>query len=161
MSYDRIPRRVLLLGLLALGGCGFTPIYGTDSTYRDSITFTADASVAGFLLQERLEDRLGRSAAPRYRMTVAISNSERAASINQDGETDRLNVVGAANWALTDISSGQVIEAGNVQAFTGYSASGSTVATQSARDDAVARLSVILADMIISRILTLTPKQPV
>ena len=42
---------------------------------------------------------------------------------------------------------------GRVTAFTGYSATGSTVATAAAQRDAEARLAVILADMIVAQVL--------
>jgi LPS-assembly lipoprotein len=67
-------------------------------------------------------------------------------------------VIGSASWSLRDLRSDKVIEAGKVESFTSYSATGSTVATQAAETDANSRLSVTLADMIVSRLLILSPR---
>lgn len=158
MSFDRIPRRTLLVGLAALAGCGFAPIYGEGPALRGQIAFNANDTVAGFRLRERLETRLGRSTSPRYQLTARITQSQRAAAITSDGDTARFNIVGKATWVLTETATGTRVEAGEVEAFTSYSATSSTVATQSTRDDAEARLAVILADMIVSRVLVLIPE---
>ncbi len=148
----------MLAGLTALAGCGFAPIYNDGPALRGQIAFSANDTVAGFRLRERLEARLGRTAAPQYELTARIRQSQRAAAITSDGDTARFNIIGSASWVLTDTATGARIEAGEVEAFTSYSATSSTVATQSTRDDAEARLAVILADMIVSRLLVLIPE---
>ena len=57
---------------------------------------------------------------------------------------------------MTDAATGRQITSGTVEAFTSYAATGSTVATQAAEDDARARLAVLLADMIVTRMLAAT-----
>lgn len=145
-----------MLGILGLTGCGFAPVYGTGSGLRKTIAFDATNSIAGFRLRAQLEDRLGRSTSPLYRLDVGITSHERAAAITSDGETTRLNVLGKAVWTLTDFGTGVQIQAGVVDAMTSYAATGSTIATQSTKDDAEARLAIILADMIVSKLSTLT-----
>jgi LPS-assembly lipoprotein len=149
----------MLVSLLGLAGCGFAPIYGAENGFRGLVSYQIDQSVAGFRLRERLEDRLGRSAAPQYVLKTTVRSSERAAAVAQDGDTSRFNIVGSANWSLVSLADDQQLDAGTVEAFTSYSATASTIATQATQDDAVARLSTILADMIVSRILILTPEQ--
>ncbi|WP_394178836.1 LPS assembly lipoprotein LptE [Yoonia maritima] len=157
MSSKLPSRRFAILGLLALGGCGFAPVYSDSNTLRGAIAFKADETIAGYRLQERLEQRLGRATAPRYTLDVTMTRGSRSAAITDDGDTTRYNVTGIAKWTLTD-ATGQQVEKGKVDAFTSYSATGSTTATQTAATDATARLSVILADMIVSRLLILSPK---
>lgn len=156
MSSNPIPRRAALLGLLALGGCGFAPVYGDDAELRGQIAFETPDSVAGFRLREQLERRLGQSAAPRYALKVSLSFSRSAAAITSDGDTVRFNVVGNANWTLRETTTNRLIETGQTRNFTSYAATSSTVATQAAETDADARLSVTLADMIVSRVLILS-----
>ena len=151
-----IPRRAVLVSLLGLAGCGFAPIYGGGEGFREQVTFETGQSVAGFRLKERLEVRLGRSTAPEFVLRVRLRSRQRAAAITAEGDTSRLNIVGTASWSLRSISDGKQIDAGEVEAFTSYSATGSTIATQATRDDAEARLSVILADLIVSRLLVLS-----
>ncbi|HCQ58330.1 MAG TPA: hypothetical protein DIU10_10575, partial [Sulfitobacter sp.] len=47
---------------------------------------------------------------------------------------------------------GQIVTSGKVESFTGYSATGTTVATRAAELDAQERLMVILADLVVSRL---------
>lgn len=148
-------RRTAIFGLLALGACGFTPVYGPNGSagvLRDAVRFSAPETVAGFRLRSTLEDRLGRAAVPRFALDVQIDQSLTPATISVDGDMDRFNLVGDATWALTDLS-GTVLANGTVDTFTSYSATGSTVATQAAATDAAARLSVTLADLIVARLI--------
>jgi LPS-assembly lipoprotein len=115
-------------------------------------------TVAGFRTGEQLEKRLGVAHDPRYLLRVRPSGGRRAGAITSDGDTVRFNVIGSASWSLRDLRSDKVIEAGKVESFTSYSATGSTVATQAAETDANSRLSVTLADMIVSRLLILSPR---
>ncbi|WP_296375853.1 LPS assembly lipoprotein LptE [Yoonia sp.] len=156
MSSDRIFRRAAILGLLALGGCGFVPVYGNGGGLRGQIDFATPDSVAGFRLRERLEQRLGLPTETRYRLVVTLGEQRTPAAINPAGDTTRFNVIGRASWVLTDMADGVQAGAGVVETFTSYSATGSTVATQAAATDATARLSVALADMIVGRVLILS-----
>ncbi|MEL6838168.1 MAG: LPS assembly lipoprotein LptE [Pseudomonadota bacterium] len=160
MSSERIPRRMAILGLLALGGCGFAPIYGEEPALRDQVAFETQDSVAGFELRGRLEERLGIAAAPRYLLVVTQTSQRRTSAITEDGDITRFNLLGTANWSLSDITTGDEVQAGEVQTFTGYAATGSTSATQAAEDDAARRLSVALADLIVTRLLILTAERP-
>lgn len=155
MSSSLIPRRTVLLGLMGLAGCGFAPIYGGGAGLRGRIAFETDQSVVGFRLREQLEKRLGRSAAPQYMLKTTVRSSQRAAAITSEGDTSRFNIVGVATWSLIALDSGTQVDGGEVEAFTSYSATGSTTATQSTRDDAEARVAAILADLIVSRVLIL------
>ncbi len=146
-----------MLGLLALGGCGFAPIYGDGGAFRGAIAFETPQSVAGFRLRERLEYRLGQPGAPRYVLRVTLSEQRSPAAITAAGDTTRFNVLGAAEWTLIAADTDAEIGAGEVATFTSYAATGSTVATQAAATDATARLAVALADMLVSRLLILSP----
>lgn len=159
MSFDRIPRRLVLVSLMGLAGCGFVPVYGQDDGLRGRVGFETDETVAGFRLRERLEERLGRSGAPQYLLRTSVQSRQRSAAITSEGDTLRLNIIGTASWTLEATGSGESIAEGEVEAFTSYSASASTIATQATRDDAEARLSIILADLIVSRLLVLAPEQ--
>lgn len=160
MLSNRLTRRIALLGLLGLAGCGFVPIYGDGAMTQGAFAFEADESVLGFRLRVRLEDRLGQPSSPKFVIKTTLDASERAAAITEDGDTSRLNIVGTANWSITDLATNQQIATGKVEAFTSYSATGSTVATQTANDDARARLAIMLADMIVTRVLVATSVRP-
>ena len=156
MSSDRLTRRFACLGLLGLAGCGFAPVYGNGPAIRGQFAFRTDESVIGFQLGTRLGERLGTASAPRYVLKVTVRTSERAAAINAQGDTVRLNIVGIADWSIVDSATGEQIFTDRTEAFTSYAATGSTVATQATRDDARERLGIILADMIVTRVLALS-----
>lgn len=153
MSSDHLSRRILMLGLLGLAGCGFAPLHGGDDVARGAFSFEAEETVLGFRLTGRLAERLGTAQAPQYVIKTTIKTSRRAAAITEEGDTSRLNIIGTATWSLHDLATGTQIANGQVQGFTSYAATGSTVATQTAQDDAGDRLAVILADLIVTRVL--------
>ena len=122
------------------------------------IAYDTQDTVAGYRMHERLEERLGNATTARYQLSVTINQGRRPAAITDDGDTTRYNLTGTANWTLTDLNTGDKIDSGKVNGFTSYSATGSTTATQSATTDATARLSVMLADMVVARVLVLAPQ---
>ncbi|PUB11602.1 lipopolysaccharide assembly protein [Yoonia sediminilitoris] len=111
-------------------------------------------------MRAQLERRLGAPQAPQYLLEVRQTAPRRPAAIRSSGVTVRYNLIGTATWRLRDVASGRVIDTGEVEGFTSYSGTGSTVATQSAETDAAARLSVTLADMIVTRMLVLLQDAP-
>ena len=115
-----------------------------DTAQQGVFAVDTDDSVMGFRLSGRMVERLGPAQSPRFVIKATLNVSQRGAAITADGDTSRLNVIGNANWTLTDIATNRQIETGKVSAFTSYSATGSTVATQSAQDDARARLSSLI-----------------
>lgn len=161
-SRDNITRRAALLGgLMALSACGFAPAYGTNGVANallEQVLVTGPDTVAGFRLRTRLEDRLGQpSGAARYQLTTSLRISQEGAAISTDGDTTRFSLVGTAAYQLIDIATGAEIATGDVDSFTAYSTTGSTVAAATAREDAVDRLAVILADLIVTRLIASAP----
>ena len=152
MSSDpRHGRRALCLGALALAGCGFTPALapgGSALVLRDRVAVVAPATIPGFTLRAVLEERLGRGTGP-YTLTVGVDEALEAAARSRRGDTLRYSLVGVAGWTLSD-ADGRALGTGEVESFTGYAASGSTVATQTAATDARGRLMTILADRIVA-----------
>jgi LPS-assembly lipoprotein len=158
LSSDRQTRRAVLCGLLALAGCGFTPVHGDGNSLRGKIAFDTRDNVAGFRLRERLEQRLGVTETPVYILQARITDRRRSLAITTSGDNTRFNVVGTVAWTLNDAQTGEKVAEGSHETFTSFSATGSTTATQAAETDAIARLSVALADMIVSRLFLLAPE---
>lgn len=159
-SHINFSRRSALLGVLAVAGCGFTPVYGTNGTasaLRGAVAFEAPETVAGYRLREQFIARLGQPENAKFVLVVQLDQTPTPATITTDGDTTRFNLVGTADWALRD-TSGKALKNGSVETFTSYSATGSTVATQAAEADAQARLSVALADLIVARLIIAAPE---
>lgn len=147
----------------ALGGCGFTPVYGPGgeaSRLQNSILVDTPTDRGSYLLTRSLEDRLGRASLPRYGLSTALEISEDPIAISANNVTTRYNLLGEATYALRDLESGAVLTSGKVDNFTAYSASGTTVATQAAARDAHARLMDILAGQITTRLIAVAADLP-
>ena len=156
---SRCRRRFLLCLPLVLAACGFTPVYapgGTGDKLDGRITFVAHSTQEGYLLIRNLEERLGRATAPVYRLAVTPTVTREGQAITAAGEITRFSLVGRASYSLHLIASDDVITSGSVNNFTGYSATGSTVETLAAEDDALERLMRIIADQIVARLLATT-----
>lgn len=151
-----------LLVALPLAACGFTPVYqaGSDgAALRGAVRVDDPADRAQFDLNRAIEDRLGRSQAPRYGLAVALSVAETALAVQGTATITRYNLVGQANYELRDLATDTVLRRGTVDSFTSYSTTASPVATAAAETDARRRLSIALGDLIVSRLLIDPPEQ--
>ena len=148
-------RTALLTPLAALGACGFQPVYGPGGTGRalqGRVLVQEPADRNGFLLVRELEERLGRAGSPAYDLGLTIATEEEGLATDPEGNTRRFNLLGSVEYALTDVATGAVVTSGKVDNFVGYSATGTTVATLAAEEDAQERLMTILADQIVRRL---------
>ena len=149
-------RRTLLLGSLALGGCGFTPVYGPGGAaegLRGRIAFDAPFDRAGFDFVRQLEDRLGQPRNPRWQLSASIRRSQERIAVTSEGVANRFQILGRADYALRETGSDRTVTSGSVENFVSYSATRTAVATRAARDDAEARLMRILADQVADELL--------
>lgn len=145
-----------LAGLLGLGACGFTPVYGPGGigdAWQNAVIVEAPDDVLGFRMAGRLHDVFGDPSNARFTLGVAPQVAPVPATITVDGDITRFNLTGNATWVLRDAAGTQVSD-GLVQTFTSYSATGSTVATQTAEADAQNRLAIALADLVVQQLLT-------
>lgn len=141
-----------LLLCLALTACGFTPVYGPSgagTVLQNRVLVDQPDDRIGFLLVQRLEERLGRGEAPGFRLAVDLAVREEARAIDPDGDIRRFHLIGTAAYALRSADTDMVVIEDVVDTFVGYSATGTTVATLAARRDAQERLMTILADQIV------------
>jgi len=150
-------RRTFLFMPLAVAACGFTPVYGTGSSggaLQNSVQVVEPTNDDSYLLTRRLEERLGRATVPAYRLTIDVDSERQALAVNTESNINRFNLVGIARYALIEESTGRVVTSGEVNNFTGSSATGTTVATLAAERDAQRRLMTLLADQIVVRLLS-------
>lgn len=150
-------RRALLCLPLALAACGFQPVYrtgGTGNALQKTVSVSEPDDVNSYLVSRRLEERLGRASMPTYRLTLDVDTEREALAVNTDSNTNRFNLIGEANYVLVETATGRIVTSGTVNNFTGSSASGTTVATLAAERDARERLMTLLADQIVTRLLS-------
>lgn len=160
-SFDR---RALLLTAAAaltgagLAGCGFQPVYGpggTGAALHGRIVFEAPPDEPGYLLIRDLEGRLGRASAAEFHLLVEPRITREGQAVTASGEITRISLVGHVQYTLRRVDGGAVVASGDVENFTGYSATGSTVETLAAESDARERLMRILADQLATRLLAM------
>lgn len=156
-------RRALLFGVLATAGCGFAPSFGPEGAadgLRGNVLVDDPKDRDAFLVTRRIEDRLGRAAGPRYGLALTLTIVQESMALDATNVTARLNLVGKARWVLRDLATGAVLAQDQASSFTGYSFTGTTVATLAAARDARERLAVILADQIVAQLLAVAPRLP-
>lgn len=149
-------RTLILAALAALPACGFTPVYGPEgagTALQGAVVVDAPVTRDGYLLVRELETRLGRANPGRYGLSHKVEVRASSVAISRANVTTRYNLLGEVTYALRELDGGAVVASGKVDNFTGYSASGTTVATQAAERDAHERLMTILADQIAAQLI--------
>lgn len=160
MSWFDPTRRRLIGGVAALvvsAGCGFAPVYtdgGRANALLGRIAIDKVPDRDGFLLRERLRERLGGPAtdAPLYRVSMSYAVSSSGLGISQSASITRYNITGIARFTLHDVETREEIFTEEVRAVAGYSTTGSAFAAEVAERDARARLAVTIADKIATRV---------
>jgi LPS-assembly lipoprotein len=159
MSWPDRPSRRRTLALIGAGaaaaGCGFVPAYGPQGgagRLQGATAVAAPDTPFGFRLRSQLESRLGPARDARYLLSVTAEVTGADAAVSATGAVGRRNLVGRATYRLTDGPDGPVIAEGLVEDFTGHAATGGILATRAAAEDAEARLAILLADAILSRL---------
>lgn len=147
----------------ALSGCGFQPAFGTNGTATpllNRVDFAEPGDRYGYMLVRQLEERLGRASAPALLLEYQVGIYEERMGITSTNTTTRFNLIGTVTYTLKSAATGETLTIGKVDTFTGYSATGSTVATRAARVNAQDRLMVALADLLTARLIALAPSLP-
>jgi LPS-assembly lipoprotein len=99
------------LALLALAGCGFTPLYGGEagdsaSARLDAVTVQNIPERTGQMLRMSLETHLHADGAPTsqiYALNVSYSINTSTIGEQADSSATRNRMTGVANWTLTPI----------------------------------------------------------
>lgn len=154
-------RRSLILLPLALAACGFTPAYAPGGKARallGQVRAGDPTTKAAFDFVERIEERIGRPENHLYDLDYTVITERVSAGLTRDNRTTRYNLKGAVDYTLKDAKSGAVLSKGRIQNFTGYAATGSTVAGLAAEEDAALRLMRMLADQVVTRLIADTAK---
>ena len=143
-------RRVFFLAALALAGCGFEPVNGVSSKsqmLRNTVLVQAPTNRVEFELVRNLEVQLGQATSKFYDLRYKLNVDEDIIIVSAAQEINRFSLVGVLEYSLVD-SGGVVLLSNTAKSFTGYSATGSTVATQRSKRDAYDRLMMILAKQV-------------
>ena len=145
-----------------LAGCGFTPLYSTSTPRNTSSTqhmmATKIAPIPGRIGQQLhgyLSDLINprSSSVPKaYRLSVQLEKSIAPVGIEQDRRITRYNLTLRANYTLTDIKSGKVVDKGHVRLIGSYDSVDSDFATFVAEEDSTEHLLREMSESLKSRL---------
>ncbi len=166
MSFSN-SRRSWLLGLAALGlatalgGCGFHPLYGTNSDGRNTNADLANVRIApiadrtGQLLYNQLRDRLnptGKPTEPVYVLEVVIVEHGADLLLEPNDTASRTILELTAHYKLRDIKSGSTLLTSQSRSSLSYDVQTSQYATLSSEQDVRQRATKQLSDDISTRL---------
>ena len=145
------------MAALALAGCDLVPVNGANTKFkllRNTVLVQAPTNRVEFELVRNLEVQLGQAVSKLYDLKYKLSVDEDIVVVSAAQEINRFSLVGLLEYSLVDIG-GVVLLTETAKSFTGYSATGTTVATQRSKRDAYDRLMVILAKQVSNSLLIL------
>jgi LPS-assembly lipoprotein len=148
-----------LLAAVALGGCGLHPLYGggsggTVAAAMRSITVAPIQGQSGWLLRNKLVDRLGEheSGAANYRLDVTLDDNITASGITSRQAATRERRTLRARYQLVDTRNGMVVLDATAGSDAGIDIVSSEYATVAAEQTALENLADIVADQIAGRV---------
>ena len=145
------------MAALALAGCDLVPVNGANTKFqllRNTVLVQAPTNRVEFELVRNLEVQLGQAVSKLYDLQYKLSVDEEIIVVSAAQEINRYSLVGLLEYSLID-NGGVVLLTETTKSFTGYSATGTTVATQRSKRDAYDRLMVILAKQVSNSLLIL------
>ena len=152
-------RRAAILLFLALPGCGLHPVYAGGSsgpvaaTLR-SVTVAPIAGQSGWLIRNKLVDRLGENGAATaaYRLDVTLDDNITSFGLRSDRAATQERRTLRARFQLVDLRNGMVVLDATAGSDAGIDIVSSEYATVAAEQTALENLSEIVADQITARL---------
>jgi LPS-assembly lipoprotein len=151
-------RRLLPLPvMLALAGCGLHPLYGGGASSPVAVTLSSvevgpiDGQV-GWLVRNKLVDRLGQGGTPAYRLDVTLDDNITGFGIRGDRAVTRERRTLRARYQLVSLATGTVVLDATAGSDAGIDVVSSEYATVAAEQTAAERLADVVADQIVARL---------
>jgi LPS-assembly lipoprotein len=137
---------------LGLGGCGFTPLYGTPGLSKglSSVQVSAPNGRVAYLVRESLDDDLARNkeAVPAWRLDFTVDQSRDPRGLTINDYAQRYQVGVTVTYKLTDLANGQVVHTGRAVSDVSYDAANDPYAGIAARQDSQQRAASDVARKI-------------
>ncbi|CAN5169958.1 MAG: LPS assembly lipoprotein LptE [Pseudomonadota bacterium] len=156
---------LLAAAVLALPSCALQPLYGGGASGPVASTLR-QISVApipgrdGWLVYNRLKERLGDGGDARYRLEVELDDEIIGLGIRGDRATTRERRTLRARYRLVTVATGQVILDATAGSDAGIDVVSSEYATVAAEQTAVERLAGEVADQIVARLALYSIRTP-
>lgn len=149
----------LLIACTALSGCGLRPVYsgGTHGAVAQALGNVEVAPIegkAGWLVRDALRQRLGAlgGQGPHYRLVVKLDDNIEGFGVRRDDTITRERRTLRARYQLIDDATGTQMVDATAGSDAGIDVTSSEYATIAAEDTALERLSLVIADQIVSRL---------
>lgn len=148
---------LMSLTLLTLTACGFTPLHQsapgqtTFSNLRLTMTDGRDEGdrAAGFMIEQRLRDRLSVSGPSKYQVFVEPRVQRVGLGLTGLDRATRYDSIMSADWTLRDVKTGKVIARGNTRQTATFSADRDPYRLLSTDVAAQERVARIVADQLL------------
>lgn len=147
-----LPALGAVAAALALGGCGFTPLYGAPGVVGKlaGVNVVAPQGRTGFLLAQHLDDAFARdrSGKAAYSMRLALSEARYPRGIRTDTVATRYEYVLTADYTLANEPVGDIAKRGRVRVEVTYDSADQPYASIAAQQDAEDRAAAEAARRI-------------
>lgn len=146
----------IILSLLLLSACGFTPMYVGQDT---DIYVAPIRGINGIELRNALNAKFGgvRTADAKYTLTIALSEPvTQYKALEQTGDATWQEISLSATYTLTDTATGAVLVTGTERASESYTFVRYLVASNASYNNAVKNSLTVLSDKISVRAITAT-----
>lgn len=175
---------------LFLSACGFQPVYSKSSgistqspinagvrisasadsivsisgSNNNSINSSASKSMAR-QFTNNLEDLIGASSAPEYKLDVTITVSSVGIGVSRDGTASRYNLVINSSYKLTRIADNKEVDSGSLSNFTSYNNPNNQyfstyISEQDARKRGISELAELYRQRLIAFVEKTQPPTP-
>jgi len=149
---------------LALPACGFTPIYGQNQNnghaLSDVVIKTKAPKHEGQLLQAALEDEfnVAQASDKKYSLEVDLRKESVPILVRDDGTVQRYRVNFISPYILRNITTGKIVQQGQISKMVDYDVSDANYATYVASEDNLRRGITELAPLYEHRIAAILAK---
>ena len=155
---------VLAAAGLGLAGCGFQPLYGTNTTTASGVRLSdvmasVDVQPIPGRVGQKVRNELifantggGNAAIPKYKLTIALREQEIQQLVQVSGNAQGQVYQLQANYTLVDAASGTVLHQGTALSRAPYSRFQEVFANVRARRDAENRAASTVSDSIESQV---------
>ncbi len=150
-------KRIALLMVLSLTGCGLRPLYSGGSSgivaqTLSGIDVLPITGKNGWLVRNALTDRFGASGSPRFRLEVELDDKIEGFGVRRDAAVTRERRTLRARYRLIDAALGTVLVDATAGSDAGIDVVSSDYGTIAAENSALERLAQIVADQIVARV---------
>lgn len=147
----------LILTVPTLSACGLRPLYGGRSgsavaTMLRTVEVASIPGQSGWLVRNKLADRLGESGAAAYRLDVTLDDNLTSYGIRGDQAATRERRTLRARYQLVSLRTGMVVLDATAGSDEGIDIVSSPYATAAAEQTALEQLSGAVADQIVARL---------